>query len=314
MPPKGSTMPFKSPYRIGIALGGGGVRGLANIGVLRAMEEAGIKPDVISGTSMGAIVGAVYADTLSASGTESAIRGVLTSEEFLKQVQKMGSLSGGTDIDMGFFEKMFDTAKKGYAFYRFMTKDSVVSQAAFEQIEKLVPDKYFSDLKLRFACIALDLVSGNTVIFRSGSLRKAIRASSAVPGALSPVSMDGGMYVDGGWAESVPISAVKQLGAHFIIASDVSRDITSIDAKNGLRNSMDIMIRANDIARSSMNMLRTKEADFVIHPEVGDAPWSAFENFDAYVAAGYKAAKTAMPSLKKTILKFYITGLPRLFK
>ena len=307
-------MPFKSPYNIGIALGGGGVRGLANIGVLKAMEESGIKPDVISGTSMGAIVGALYADTLSASGTESTIRGVLSSEEFIRQVQKLGSLSGGTDMDRGFFEKMFDTAKKGYAFYRFMTKDSVVSQAAYEQIEKLVPEKNFSDLKLRFACIALDLVSGNTVIFRSGSLRTAIRASSAVPGVLPPVGMDGRMYVDGGWAESVPISAVKQLGAHFIIASDVTRDITAIEAKTDLKNSMDIMLRANDIVRSSMNMLRTKEADFVIHPEVGDAPWSAFENLDAYITSGYKAAKMAMPSLKKAILKFKVTGLLRLFR
>ena len=311
---KGLTMPFKSPYKIGIALGGGGVRGLANIGVLKAMEESGIKPDVISGTSMGAIVGALYADTLSASGTESTIRGVLSSEEFIRQVQKLGSLSGGTDMDRGFFEKMFDTAKKGYAFYRFMTKDSVVSQAAYEQIEKLVPEKNFSDLKLRFACIALDLVSGNTVIFRSGSLRTAIRASSAVPGVLPPVGMDGRMYVDGGWAESVPISAVKQLGAHFIIASDVTRDITAIEAKTDLKNSMDIMLRANDIVRSSMNMLRTKEADFVIHPEVGDAPWSAFENLDAYITSGYKAAIMAMPSLKKAILKFKVTGLLRLFR
>ena len=311
---KGLTMPFKSPYRIGIALGGGGVRGLANIGVLKAMEESGIKPDVISGTSMGAIVGALYADTLSAPRIESTIRGVLSSEEFLKQVQKLGSLSGGTDMDRGFFEKMFDTAKKGYAFYRFMTKDSVVSQAAYEQIEKLVPEKNFSDLKLRFACIALDLVSGNTVIFRSGSLRTAIRASSAVPGVLPPVGLDGRMYVDGGWAESVPISAVKQLGAHFIIASDVTRDITAIEAKTDLKNSMDIMLRANDIVRSSMNMLRTKEADFVIHPEVGDAPWSAFENLDAYITSGYKAAIMAMPSLKKAILKFKVTGLLRLFR
>jgi NTE family protein len=307
-------MPFKSPYTIGIALGGGGVRGLANIGVLKAMEESGIKPDVISGTSMGAIVGALYADTLSASITESTIREYMSSEEFLKQVQKLGSLSGGTDMDRGFFEKMFDTAKKGYAFYRFMTKDSVVSQAAFEQIEKLVPDKNFSDLKLRFACMALDLVSGNTVIFRSGPLRTAIRASSAVPGALPPVGLDGGMYIDGGWAESVPITAVRQLGAHFIIASDVTRDITAIDAKTELKNSMDIMLRANDIVRSSMNMLRTKEADFVIHPEVGDAPWSAFENLDAYITTGYKAAKMAMPSLKKAILKFKVTGLLRLFR
>jgi NTE family protein len=307
-------MPFKSPYRIGIALGGGGVRGLANIGVLKAMEESGIKPDVISGTSMGAIVGALFADTLSASITENTIRGVLSSEEFLKEVLKLGSFTGGTDMDRGFFEKMFDTAKKGYAFYRFMTKDSVVSQAAFEQIERLVPEKNFSELKLRFACIALDLVSGNTVIFRSGSLRTAIRASSAVPGVLPPVSMDGMMCVDGGWAESVPISAVRQLGAHFIIASDVTRDITAIEARTDLKNSMDIMLRANDVARSCMNMLRTKEADFVIHPEVGDAPWSAFENLDAYISAGYKAAKIAMPSLKKAILKFKVTGLLRLFR
>ncbi len=307
-------MPFKSPYRIGIALGGGGVRGLANIGVLRAMEESGIRPDVVSGTSMGAIVGALYADTVSASMTESTVRRFLSSEEFLKEVQKLGSLSGGTEMDMGFFEKMFDTAKKGYAFYRFMTKDSVVSQAALEQIERLVPDKNFSDLKLRFACIALDLVSGNTVMFRSGSLRTAIRASSAVPGALPPVSMEGMLCVDGGWAESVPISAVRQLGAHFIIASDVTRDITPIDAKTDLKNSMDIMIRANDVARSSMNMLRTKEADFVIHPEVGDAPWSAFENLDAYISAGYREAKKAMPSLKKAILKFKVTGFLRLLR
>jgi len=302
-------MPLKLRTKIGIALGGGGVRGLANIGVLKAIEESGIRPDIVSGTSMGAIVGSVYADTFSAFKTETIIRSYLSTEDFLKQVQKLGSLSGGSDMDKGFFDKIFDSAKKGYAFYRFMTKDSVVSQAAFEQIENIVPDKNFSELKIPFACIALDLISGSTVIFSSGPLRPAVSASSAVPGALPPVSYQNRLYIDGGWTESVPITALKRLGAGFLIASDVTRDITPIDPKTELKNSMDILARANDISRSSMNTLRTRQADFVIHHEVGEAPWSAFENMDSYINAGYQEAKKAIPALKKALLKFRLFGM-----
>ncbi|HPR56640.1 MAG TPA: patatin-like phospholipase family protein, partial [Deltaproteobacteria bacterium] len=101
--------------KVGFALGGGGVRGLANIGAMKALLRSGIVPDVIAGTSMGAIVGAMYADTLDVEQVERAVRVLLNSEEFRQKVQMF---SGSSDMDHGFFEKVFDTAKKGYFFYR----------------------------------------------------------------------------------------------------------------------------------------------------------------------------------------------------
>ena len=138
--------------KIAIALGGGGVRGLANIGVLKALEAAGIEPDIVTGTSMGAIVGAVYADTRSAEKTEMIIKSYLGSEEFIKQTQ---NLSVSDDPYKGWLEKIFDTAKKGYFFYRFFMRESVVSESVFLELDRLVPDKRFGELTLPFACIAL---------------------------------------------------------------------------------------------------------------------------------------------------------------
>lgn len=287
-------------FKLAIALGGGGVRGLANIGVLKAFEEAGIRPAIVTGTSMGAIVGAVYADTLDALETARIIKRYLGSEEFLRQTQKLDT---SPDLDKGFLDRIFDTAKKGYLFYRFFMRESVISEGLFLEIDTLVPDKTFSELKLPFACIALDLVSGLPEIFHAGPLRPAVRASSAVPGMMPPVGIGGGMYADGGWAESVPVSAALFLGADFVIAADVTRDIAAIDYRSEIKSSMDILFRANDIARSLMNTYRTRDADFVIHPDVGEAPWSAFDNIDGYISAGYSSAKQTIPYLQKVLKK-----------
>ena len=282
--------------KLALALGGGGVRGLANIGVLKAFEEAGLSPDIVTGTSMGAVVGAVYADTHDAARTEQIIKGYLGSEEFIKQTHL---LSTSEDPDKGWLEKIFDTAKKGYFFYRFFLRESVVSESVFLELDRVVPDKTFSELKLPFACIALDLASGLPEIFHAGALRPAVRASSAVPGMMPPVSIRGGMYVDGGWAESVPVSAAHFLHADFIVACDVTRDILAIDYGSQIKSSMDVLLRANDITRSLMNTCRTRGAQFVLHPDVGDAPWSSFDNIDGYIAAGHTCASKAMPALRR---------------
>ncbi|NMD39433.1 MAG: patatin, partial [Deltaproteobacteria bacterium] len=97
--------------KVGLALGGGGVRGLANIGAMKALLEAGIVPDFVAGTSMGAIVGSLYADTLDIGDVERTIRALLDSKDFKEKIQM---LSGGSDLDRSFFDKVFDTAKKGY--------------------------------------------------------------------------------------------------------------------------------------------------------------------------------------------------------
>lgn len=286
-------------YKIGIALGGGGVRGLANIGVLLALQESDIVPSIVAGTSMGAIVGSVYADTLSAVKTKDIIEGYLGGEEFQKKAQRF---SMSSDMGKGFLDKLFLTAKKGYFYYRTLFRKSVISpEAFFMEMDAFIPDKDFSELKIAFACVALDIISGYSEILYSGPIRPAIRASSAVPGILPPVEIEDRRYVDGGWVESVPVSAAKSLGADFVIGVDVSREITPVDYDAEIKNSMDILYRSDDIARSIMNTYRTREADFVIHPDVGSAHWSDFDNMDAYISSGYRAAKDVIPALVKAI-------------
>jgi len=294
-------------FKIGLALGGGGVRGLASIGVLRALDEAGIKPAVISGTSMGAIVGAIYADNTDIDKTEETIKTYLNSEEFLKKAHR---LSQSSDMDKGFLDRVFGKAKKGYFFYRFLLRKSIVSpEIFFLELDQIIPDKPFADLLISFACVALDLASGMPEILHSGSIQDAVRASSAVPGILPPVRMGNRVYVDGGWTESVPAAAARALGADFVIGVDVSREILPVDFDEDMKNSMDIMFRADDIARSMMNTMRTREADFVVHPRVGSAEWSDFDNLENYISAGYRAAEEVIPSLKKALLFSKIKGL-----
>lgn len=293
--------------RIGFALGGGGVRGLANIGVVKALVKSGIVPDVVAGTSMGAIVGSMYADSLDIEAVEQSIRDLLGSEEFRDKVRM---LSGSSDMDQGFFERVFETAKKGYFFYRFLFRQSVVSTGAFfTEMDRIIPDKSFSQLRIPFACMALDLVSGYPQILHSGPVRQAVKASSAVPGILPPVALDNRVCVDGGWVESVPVSAARVLGARFVVAVDVSREITPVSYKEDIRNSLDVLMRAGDITRLLMNALRTREAHFVISPDVGDALWSEFEDFDTYVQAGYRAGLRAAPGLKKAMMLHRIRTL-----
>ncbi len=285
--------------KVGLALGGGGVRGLANIGVIKALLEAGIVPDVVAGTSMGAIVGSLYADSKDIALVERTIKNMLSSEEFR---QKVGRLSGSGDLDRGFMDKLFETAKKGYFFYRFLFRESVVSaEAFFSEIDRIIPDKHFSELLMPFACMSLDVVSGYPQILHSGMVRQAVKASSAVPGILPPVAIDGRMCVDGGWVEAVPVSAAKVLGAGFVIGVDVSREMASIDYREEIKNSMDVLFRAGDITRSIMNTFRTSEADFVINPEVGDAEWSDFNNINTYITAGYRAGSQAAGAIRKAL-------------
>jgi NTE family protein len=293
--------------KVGIALGGGGVRGLASIGVLKALLESGIIPDVIAGTSMGAIVGSLYADSGDIGLVERTITNMLTSEEFRQKVHRFSS---SEDMDRGFLDRIFATAKKGYFFYRFLFRESVVSaEAFFTEIDRIIPDKHFSELKVPFACMALDIVSGYPLILHSGMTRQAVKASSAVPGILPPVAIEGRMCVDGAWVESVPISAARVLGAQFVIGVDVSCETTPIDYKEEIKNSMDILFRAGDITRSLMNTLRTRDADFIINPAVGDAQWSEFEHIDTYITAGYRAGIKAIPGLKKALRLSWIKAL-----
>lgn len=179
--------------KIGLALGSGSARGWAHIGVIRALQEAGIRPDVLSGCSIGALVGAAYADG-DLDDLQDWVTGLTWQDVVgLLDVGFSGGLIKGEKL-IGFFEKHF-------------------------------VDKDFSALPLPFGCVATDLANGREIWLREGSVAAAVRASIALPGLLSPVSRDGRLLVDGGLVNPVPVSLCRALGADIVIAVDLGSNI-----------------------------------------------------------------------------------------
>ncbi|MBA3034125.1 MAG: patatin-like phospholipase RssA [Gammaproteobacteria bacterium] len=189
--------------KIGLALGSGSARGWAHIGVLRALQEAGITPDILCGCSIGALVGAAYADgdldQLEHWATGLAWRDVVG----LLDVGLAGGLIKGDKL-MTFFERHF-------------------------------VDKDFSALPLPFACVATDLANGREIWLREGSVAAAVHASIAMPGLLAPVNHDGRLLVDGGLVNPVPVSLCRALGADIVIAVDLGSDIVGRSLKQAAR-------------------------------------------------------------------------------
>lgn len=186
--------------KIGLALGGGSARGWAHIGVLRALHDAGISPDLVCGCSIGAFVGAAYADG-DLNALEHWVSGLTWTDVVgLLDVSFAGGLLKGDKL-IGFFERYF-------------------------------VDKDFSALPLPFACVATDLASGREVWLREGSVAAAVRASIALPGLFAPVVREGRLLVDGGLVNPVPVSLCRALGADIVIAVDLGSDIVGSSLKH----------------------------------------------------------------------------------
>lgn len=175
--------------RLGLALGGGAARGLAHIGVLQALSEAGIKIDMLTGTSAGAIVGALYAGGLSAGQIARIAERTTWAHLVRLTVPRRG---------------LVDTARLE------------------EYLNSLLRGKSFAQLDLPFACIATDLITGDEIELTEGNVAAAVRASAAVPGIMVPMEQGGRLLVDGGVVNNVPIGLARRLGADVVVAVDVN--------------------------------------------------------------------------------------------
>lgn len=284
--------------RLGLALGGGAARGLAHIGVLQAFEEADISIDVLTGTSMGAIIGGMYAARPQADLVRKQFEAYLESDLFRKS-----RLDFAIDREQvegeGLFYRYSQFARKKIFLTLSMTKLAFVSQeTADKSFSFLLPDINIEKMALPFAASSLDLRSCREVVLSSGSLRQAIAATSALPGVLPPVELNGKMLVDGGWINAVPVSSARQLGADLVIAIDVGCDLGEAEeATSGLG----IVFRADVAARNALSELQLTQADLVIRPEVGDNHWADFSRAEVLIAKGYQAAKEKLPQIRRLL-------------
>lgn len=253
-----------APIKIGLALGGGAARGFAHVGVIKALEASGITPDIVVGTSVGSLVGALYAAGYGAADLQ---RTALQLDESV--------LGDWTLPDRGVF--------KGEALQDFVNR--AVQNRPLEKLNKL------------FAVVATELQSGEAVVFRRGNTGMAVRASSSVPGVFQPVNINGREYVDGGLVSPVPVRVAKNLGADLVIAVDIS----SKPNQRRLSDTIDVLLQTFAIMGQAIGRYELAEADVVIRPATGAMGPADFNNRRLAIAEGEKAALAAIPLIRRKI-------------
>jgi NTE family protein len=255
------------PPRVGLALGGGGARGFAEVGVLRVLEQEKVPVDVVVGTSVGSLIGALFADSGRVIDLE--ILALELEEEDIFDTSLLSLFSGGL--------------VKGERLERFL--DTHLRHATIEE------------MPVRFAAVAVDLATGKPVVFDRGPVARAVHASCAIPGVFVPVEIDGVTYVDGGVVDPVPAGVARRLGAEVVIAVSIPAAVGGEPPKNPIQVAMHASaIRSAEIAR-----LRAAEADVVITPDVGSVGYDDFSQKKRLIDAGIAAAEAALPAIRAAV-------------
>lgn len=283
--------------KVGIALGGGGARGLAHLGVLQVLEEEHIPIDVISGTSMGAIIGALYAYNPDIRALTAKVRQCIETGAFRAL---MNDLNKEKDRE-GLLYKFSGFIKRAYLSTIIKTRLSVIPKERIENvIVELLPNINIEDLKIPFCATATNLFKGEEIIISKGPLRKAVLASASIPGILPPVEWNGDLLTDGGSVSECPINGCRLLGADLVIAVNVKSRKRYLEH---LDNGLEVISRANYITGARLNDLNLLKADIVINPPVGNIHWAHFKMVDHCLKRGERAVWSKLELMKETIKK-----------
>ena len=282
------------PFRIGIALGGGGARGLAHIGVLRELMRNGIPIYCVTGASIGSIIGAIFARRGSIEDVELRVSNFLGSDIFQKA--QLHALAQKDEDGAGWVNTLTGMMRKAVLYTYGVTRRSIIDVDEYKSsIGALIEDVEIEDLKLPFAAVATDIIEAKQVVFTSGSLRLAVEASCAIPGIFPPVEEGNRLMVDGGWVNPVPVEPCRRLGADIVIAVDISQDL---EENSDFKRSINIILRTNIITRVILREIQLKDADFIIRPAVGSQHWADFSNIKEAIELGAEAARNSIPVLK----------------
>lgn len=259
---------MKKKKKLGFALGAGGSRGVAHIGFLRAMEENGIKPDYIAGCSMGSIIGAAYAAGMSVADLERAVYR-LRLFDLIAPANRGG---------------LFDLTK------------------ARRLIQRYIGDPDFSELKIPFCCIAVDMVSQSVVKFSEGKVLDGVIASSSIPAVFKPMEKDGMRLIDGGVLNRVPYREVREMGADVVVAVDV---LGRLDCSEKMPTTLGILLETVDLmdnARTQRKKIEDKNMyNFWLEPDLGKMSQYVIKNISFAVQKGYEIGCKYAERIKKVV-------------
>jgi len=286
-------------FKVGLALGGGAARAFSHIGVLDGLVKHGIPIDIVTGTSMGAIIGAMYATEPDVDSIKARFDAYIESDAF--DESGFNFFKELDSHDEGILAEMGRLARRGVFNTLMVTKVGLVNEkTAANSYAYLLDNINVEQLQIPFAAVALDLKTGKPVVLNQGKLRKVIAASCAMPGVLNPVELDGQILVDGGWVEPVPIKAARQLGADFVIGVDVGDAIRGFDVP---RNSLDVIARADSLARNALNKEQVKAADVLLSPQNGVSHWADFSTSKLAIVRGEEEVERRISTVKRALKK-----------
>ena len=254
--------------KVGVALGAGSTKGFAHVGVLQVLTENQIPIDMVSGSSMGAIIGAIFA-----AGTDMYLL-----EKYALSMRLREQLDLGNPV-----------------------KGGLIRGVRLEELIRIFShDLSFGETKIPFCCVAVDIGSGELRVFEQGKIHQAVRASMSIPGVFTPVTIDGRVYVDGGVIERVPCRALRERGADIVIGVDVGYrggqyDVTGMNAYQMINRSADIM-------QWEITKRREREADILLVPEVLFVHGHfQMDQARAVIEEGRRVATEALPEIRRLL-------------
>jgi len=266
-------------FKVGVALGGGGARGLAHIGVLKAFEESDVRVGGLSGTSVGALIGSLYAAGISTS-----------------KLERLAQDIGWSSL----------TNYSRYSLFRLVLTEERLSNSNMEvYLREQIGDVRFDQLKIPFACVATDLQTGERVVFREGPVALAARASATYPGLFEPVEFRHRYLVDGGLVSNLPTDLLEPMNVDMIVAVDVTADVSH----STLKSVLEVMNQAIAIQSERLAQDEIGRAQVVIRPEINDIGPMDLSRSDELIDDGITAGRRAMPVVKRYILDKHFKSL-----
>jgi NTE family protein len=274
--------------KIGLSLGAGGARGWAYIGVLRALEEAGIKIDMINGSSIGAIAGGGYA--------------------LYRNVKKMVSIAAEIvrSVNVNYFN-VFRHSTESHSFLRNWLVSAICDIAALRKsilshrnnlkaLKRIFGKHEFHDTQIPFSAVAVDILAMETVVISEGKLVDGILPSISIPGIFPPVEREGRLLIDGGALANVPVQALRQQGAEFVIAVKLGTETAKT-----YRHGFDILSYIDSLKFQRLSQWEIDKADFQIRIDISDFDSGRFDNYEIAIAYGYEATKRVLPDLERRL-------------